>query len=230
MYRVEAWTFPSDEEGGDTRLVDDVAFEVITEAQQWAWDRMEEGFQTRVWRAVMNNPTTPPPQAGAIPEPTPEGERLAQQYRAETSKEHTEGTREALERCVRMLNTYAPECFPANEQGQIHFARAMMEGVADEITKYLAAAERDRDDARRRVKALELITRHRINIEWTKEGCTAKPAGGGDYWQCRRIQGDTMEEVVFACVSEIEVHGSVPFGNKLPAAPGTGGTTGGEGT
>lgn len=51
-----------------------------------------------------------------------------------------EGTRESLARCAKMLNTYAPECFPANEKGQVDFARAMMESAADEITAYLARA------------------------------------------------------------------------------------------
>lgn len=49
-----------------------------------------------------------------------------------------EGTRESLKRCATILNTYAPELFPANEQGQVHFARAMMESVADEIIAYLS--------------------------------------------------------------------------------------------
>jgi hypothetical protein len=38
-----------------------------------------------------------------------------------------------------MFDTYAPDLFPANEKGQIHFARAMMEGTADEIRAYTAA-------------------------------------------------------------------------------------------
>lgn len=50
-----------------------------------------------------------------------------------------EGTRESLERCARMLDTHAPDLFPANDKGQVHFARAMMESVADEIRAFLEA-------------------------------------------------------------------------------------------
>jgi hypothetical protein len=69
-----------------------------------------------------------------------ENEALAARLRAETAKGDgaPEGTLESLERCARMLNQYAPDCFPANEQGQIDFARAMMESVADEIMAFIA--------------------------------------------------------------------------------------------
>lgn len=52
-----------------------------------------------------------------------------------------EGTRESLERCATMLDTYGPEHFPANELGQVHFVRAMMESVSDEIRAYLEATK-----------------------------------------------------------------------------------------
>lgn len=52
-----------------------------------------------------------------------------------------DGSREELERCARMLDTYAPELFPANDLGQIDFARAMMESVADVIRAFLGRAE-----------------------------------------------------------------------------------------
>lgn len=70
----------------------------------------------------------------------PENEAKAAQLRAETRKGDgaPEGTLESLERCARMLDEYAPECFPANEKGQVHFARAMMESVADEIKAFVA--------------------------------------------------------------------------------------------
>lgn len=60
-----------------------------------------------------------------------------QQLNSEDGK--PEGTRESLETCARMLDTYGPECFPANELGQVDFARAMMESVADNIRAYLDA-------------------------------------------------------------------------------------------
>jgi ferredoxin len=79
--------------------------------------------------------------APASAESVQEGERLASLYReSRDHQDHVEGTRESLERCAKMLNTYAPDCFPADDQGRIHFARAMMESTADEITKYLTTA------------------------------------------------------------------------------------------
>ena len=73
--------------------------------------------------------------------PNPEWEALAAKFRAatrQTEEGQPEGTRESLERCAKMLDTYAPDCFPANEKGQVHFARAMMESVADDIRAFLA--------------------------------------------------------------------------------------------
>lgn len=65
-------------------------------------------------------------------------EALAKRFREQShAGESVEGTRESLAQCARMLDQYAPECFPANEKGQVHFARAMMESVADEIKKFL---------------------------------------------------------------------------------------------
>jgi hypothetical protein len=74
------------------------------------------------------------------PEPNPAHEELARNYRtSRPAEEGPEGTRESLERCARMLDTHAPDCFPANDKGQVHFARAIMESVADEIKAYLGA-------------------------------------------------------------------------------------------
>lgn len=38
-----------------------------------------------------------------------------------------------LEQTAIMLETWAPECFPANEHGQVDFARALMESAAQAI-------------------------------------------------------------------------------------------------
>lgn len=68
-------------------------------------------------------------------------EALAAKLRAEsllTDDGKPEGTREALETCVKMIDAYAADALPANERGQIHFARAMMESTADEIRVFLA--------------------------------------------------------------------------------------------
>lgn len=47
---------------------------------------------------------------------------------------------EELRLSAVMIRTWAPETFPANESGQVHFARAIMESVAETIEKALAAA------------------------------------------------------------------------------------------
>ena len=60
-----------------------------------------------------------------------------QQLNSEDGK--PEGTRESLETCARMLDTYGPELYPANEFGQVSFSRAMMESVADNIRAFLDA-------------------------------------------------------------------------------------------
>lgn len=75
------------------------------------------------------------------PDPNPAHEETAAKFRAEqrAGDGKPDGTREGLEQCARMLDTYAPDLYPANEHGQVHFARAMMESVADEIRAFLAA-------------------------------------------------------------------------------------------
>lgn len=76
-------------------------------------------------------------------------EQLAKQFRYSRAEgEGPEGTSESLLRCATMLDTYAPDLYPANEQGQVSFSRAMMESVADEIRMFVPraiAAERERD-------------------------------------------------------------------------------------
>jgi hypothetical protein len=38
---------------------------------------------------------------------------------------------------AKTLRLYGAECFPADENGQIHFARAIMEAVADNLDEHL---------------------------------------------------------------------------------------------
>ncbi len=78
-------------------------------------------------------------------EPNPQNEKLAGQYRAalrKTEDGKVEGTLESLGRTAAMLDAHAPDAFPANELGQVHFARAMMESAADEIHAFLDTNER----------------------------------------------------------------------------------------
>lgn len=72
-----------------------------------------------------------------------DNERLAKAFREANlvGDAKPEGTRESLSRCAVMLDAYAPNCFPANNKGQVHFARAMMESVADEIRAFLEATK-----------------------------------------------------------------------------------------
>lgn len=66
------------------------------------------------------------------------GEQIAARFRCESRSEGMiEGTRESLARCVLMLNTYAPDIYPAGPGGQVHFARAIMDSVAEEIRAFL---------------------------------------------------------------------------------------------
>lgn len=51
-------------------------------------------------------------------------------------------TPEALAVCAHMLEEYGSECFPANEQGQVHFARSMMSATATCIRGFLANQEK----------------------------------------------------------------------------------------
>lgn len=46
---------------------------------------------------------------------------------------------EELRACVTMIRTWIPEVFPANERGQVHFVRAVVESVADTIERALPA-------------------------------------------------------------------------------------------
>lgn len=50
IYRVEVWQFSSDEEPCEEEMINSHEFESQHEAMTWAWDRMEEGFQTRLYR------------------------------------------------------------------------------------------------------------------------------------------------------------------------------------
>jgi hypothetical protein len=49
IYSVEAWSFPSEEEGGTTEMQMSIETEDEKAAEKWAWCRMLEGFQTRLW-------------------------------------------------------------------------------------------------------------------------------------------------------------------------------------
>lgn len=40
---------------------------------------------------------------------------------------------EGAERSAKALRRWGPECFPADANGQVHFARALMESVADDL-------------------------------------------------------------------------------------------------
>lgn len=49
LYCVEAWSFPSDEEGGEEEMVYSSEFETKELAKIWVWDRLNEGYQVRLW-------------------------------------------------------------------------------------------------------------------------------------------------------------------------------------
>ena len=59
-------------------------------------------------------------------------------YQAFCEEAQPDGTVEGLERSASMLEQWAKETFPANEDGKVHFGRAMMDTVAAEIRAFLA--------------------------------------------------------------------------------------------
>lgn len=67
---------------------------------------------------------------------------LAAAYHAKSITEAPpSGTREELGGAAAMLEAWAPDTFPANERGQVHFARAMMDSVASTIRAFLNRSE-----------------------------------------------------------------------------------------
>lgn len=52
VFAVEAWAIhrPDDEEPADNDVQDSAEFSDAEQAKQWAWDRMEEGFDVRMYR------------------------------------------------------------------------------------------------------------------------------------------------------------------------------------
>ncbi len=99
--------------------------------------RADEGVTSSVDIVRRHWPTAP----AVEPPKCEEHEAKAAQFRAEIrdGDGKPEGTIESLLRCVKMLNTYAADSFPANEHGQVHFVRAIMESAADEIAAFVAA-------------------------------------------------------------------------------------------
>lgn len=65
------------------------------------------------------------------------GEANYQAYRRALPDVGADGTREGLATVLRMIDEYAADALPANEQGQVHFARAMLESASDEIRAFL---------------------------------------------------------------------------------------------
>lgn len=70
-----------------------------------------------------------------------EGEANYRAYCLADPEHKPDGTLEALTQCARMLEEYGPDCFPANESGQVHFARAMMDATAVEIRAFAQAMQ-----------------------------------------------------------------------------------------
>lgn len=114
-------------------------------------------------RALVNEaPDGSSPQAASIPDAgtfacpicgkekphnhtdTEIGEHVYQRVSSATDSEPAfapEGTLAALEDCAAMLEEWGPRCFPANRQGQVHFARSMMDATAKEIRTFLARTQ-----------------------------------------------------------------------------------------
>ncbi len=67
-----------------------------------------------------------------------EGERSYREWCENERGIEPEGTAEALAQCATMLEVYGPECWPANAEGQVAFARSMADCTAREIRAFLA--------------------------------------------------------------------------------------------
>jgi hypothetical protein len=72
-----------------------------------------------------------------LPTGQSKGEEDYRRYRASIPVEFG-GTREDLERALGMFENWMPDALPANDAGQIHFARAVGESLADAVKAYLA--------------------------------------------------------------------------------------------
>lgn len=69
------------------------------------------------------------------------GEADYRAYRAAEPKSAYDGSPEELATVAHMLEEYGPECFPANELGQVAFARCMMDAAASCIRAALAKGQ-----------------------------------------------------------------------------------------
>lgn len=74
----------------------------------------------------------------------------------------------SLEATAKMLEKWGPECFPANDKGQVHFARALMD----------AAAESIREAFQNAIKQVE-TPRTPPAVAKVLERSEAQPAAGG---------------------------------------------------
>lgn len=60
------------------------------------------------------------------------------QARRARNKAQAEGTIDALRRTAAMIETYSAGLFPVDDQGKVHFARAIMDSAAAELRAFLA--------------------------------------------------------------------------------------------
>lgn len=75
------------------------------------------------------------------PEKRAEAEYSYKSYCIADPEHKPDGTLESLAVTAQMIETWGPECWPANEHGQVDFARAMMESAAAEIRAFLASVK-----------------------------------------------------------------------------------------
>jgi len=84
----------------------------------------------------------PNTRTNSEPRPAADGEAKLKAWRESDPDAKPDGTLEALETCASMLETYMPECLPANEHGQVDFIRCMTDATAAEIRAFLANQEK----------------------------------------------------------------------------------------
>lgn len=73
-----------------------------------------------------------------LPEAIAEGEADYQAFCSASLDHQPEGTLEDLAMCARMIDRYKVDVDPANGQGQVSFARAMLESASRQIHAFLA--------------------------------------------------------------------------------------------
>ena len=128
---------------------------------------------------------------------------------------------EGLGRLADMLTTHARECFPSSANGQVHFARAIMESVASDLRKHQSRASRvmsggDEHDREREGKDALLAGADRDDGQLRRQGADAV---GGDGSAEQRTNGVSGAEPLADVLATAVAAAGVAQGRGRLAAP-----------